>query len=800
MKFKKNNLRKNLIYIALISMVSLSSIVYPRDVYADSFSNRNINEVYSYGQRGDSSDASRDDAGSTTQPDKKTGVSDFNFDGTNSMNLTNNEANIPSKYDPREKGYMTDVRDQEDLGICWTFAGEAALESYLKKNGYGEFDLSEEHMRWWGKNGTYNWNIGDEEGATNEASIGYFTSWMGPKFEKDIPYNGKQTIEKGAKRPDNYDSAPKIDYQVLDVVNVGQNQAAVKEAIMKYGAVTSGYYDNPDYVTSDGNSFYCDKPLGQNHAIIIVGWDDNYSRNNFRADNRPENDGAWLVKNSWGKYNSEQGYLWISYNDKTILSFTDNYAIARVQQNKGQKIYQHEYSMSSTLKDSVLVAANRFDFGRGEGLDGVMFATDSVGANYEIYYIPEIKGKLDYNSRIFVSSGVVKHSGYTTAEVDHFPLATGKGAIAVKIDNSKNRKKASIGLEKNVKNFKMFVAKASPGESYVFRNGRLFDLNVDAKFGPVNVVIKAITTPYEGGNVIAGNNRFDTALKVAEQGFEKTDNVILVNGSAISDALTSTPLAKLKDAPILLINRDSVSKEVLDKMKSMGVKNVTIIGGDNSISASVESGLKSDGYSVNRIAGDNRYQTSYKIAGELFKDKKDISSIAIVNGRKGLADAISFSSVAGYNSIPILLSDNSGVLKEIDDILKDKNINDTYIIGGFSSIPKEAESSYKSVTRLSGINRNDTNAKIIEKFYPNNELKEVFIVKDGKEDVQTLIDGLAVGAYASKTNSPIVLVNSRLVRSQLNSLRNKKIEKITQVGGGLNSMGATQLLMLNRNK
>ena len=73
-----------------------------------------------------------------------------------------------SKFDPREKGYMTGVRDQESLGICWTFAGNATLESFLKLKGYGDFDLSEEHMRWWAKDNVYGWNIGETQGSTNE--------------------------------------------------------------------------------------------------------------------------------------------------------------------------------------------------------------------------------------------------------------------------------------------------------------------------------------------------------------------------------------------------------------------------------------------------------------------------------------------------------------------------------------------------------------------------------------------------------------------------------------------------------
>lgn len=792
MKLGKKCFNKKVVSSLFISMMFFSTI--PR-VYADTDVNRNINDVYNYGER--SNDDSSSISLSGNLGDKKIGVSDLNFNGTDSSKYINS---LPSKYDPREKDYMTPIRDQEDLGICWTFAGEGILESYLKRNGYGNYDLSEEHMRWWGKNGSHNWNIGDEEGATNEASIGYFTSWSGPKLEKDIPYNGKQTENKGAKKPSNYDSAPMLDYQVLDVVNVAKDQQSVKNAIMRYGAVTSGYYDSPKYISNDGNSFYCSKSLGQNHAIIIVGWDDDYSKTNFKEGDRPSSNGAWLVKNSWGDYNSEKGYLWISYEDKTILSFTDNYAIARIQKNKQQKMYQHEYSMSSTLKENNLFALNRFNFGENEALEGVMFATDSVGARYEIYYIPEESGRLVYKDRIFIKSGIVPFSGYITVDIDNFPLATGHGAIGVKLDNSKNRSKASIGLEKNVNKFSMFVSKAYPGESYIYKNGRFIDLNVDGGLGPVNLVIKAITKPFNGGNTIIGKDRYDTALKIANLGFSSSENAVLVNGDAISDALTATPLASEKSAPILLIGRNYINESVIEKLRLMGTKNITLIGGINSISTNVETSLRNLGYNVNRIFGENRYETSYEIAKNICDNYKDVNSIAVVNGIKGLADAISFSSVAGHNMIPILLADNSGNLKrEVNSIIGDKKIVNTYIIGGTNSIPDTVDNTYTGSVRLSGENRNETNAKIIKKFYPDKDIENIFVVNDGSKNQNVLIDGLAVGSYAAKINSPILLVKDVLSKGQKEVISEKKFKKVTQVGGGLNSIGITEVLV-NNNK
>lgn len=724
----------------------------------------------------------------------------FDFNGTK---LTDNSKSVSgitaesNKFDPREFNLMTSIKNQLKLGICWSFAGNAALESFLKKSNIGTYDLSEEHMRWWAKDGTFDWKIGDSEGSTNETSMGYFTSWQGPKLESDIPYNGNVTTDEGAKKPANFDSAPRLGYNVLDVVNVATDRSSVKNAILKYGAITSGYYDDAKYMSQDSTAFYCDESLGQTHAIAIVGWDDNFSKDRFTGKVKPKSNGAWLIKNSWGNYNKESGYLWISYEDKTLLSYSDNYAIARVQKDKGQKIYQHEYSMSSTLSSDVVVAANKFNFGQNEVLQGVMFATDSIGAKYEIYYVPEENGTPSYNKRMLIKSGVVPFSGYITADVDNYILPTGNGSICVKIDNSSQSKKSSIGLEKNVKNYKMFVSKANYGQSYILSKGRLVDLNRVSTYYPSNVVIKGITKGVGGANILAGQDRYETAIKVSVNGWSSAENVFLVNGGAIADALTSTPLAKLLNAPILLTEKGSINKNVMNEIKRLGAKTVVIIGGENSISSTIVNELKKQGFGVERIYGQDRFETSNKIAQKILSvDSSKVNAYAVVNGYKGLADAISFSPVSGEKNIPIILSDEKGKVDIPSELKSSDSVLSSYIIGGESSVPQSIESELKNPARVSGLDRNDTNAKIIERFYTSSELKQVFVAKDGYGNQGMLIDGLAIGAYAAGEKSPIVLTHGRLSAEQKRVLEKKKIDKIVQVGNGNNSMAVTELLLM----
>ena len=729
-------------------------------------------------------------------------INTFSFDGTEMKSYVKKSGDSTystnsRKYDPRNLGFMTEVEDQQSLGICWTFAGNATLETFLKKSGYGSYNLSEEHMRWWGKGSNYNWDIGDTEGSTNETPVGYYTSWMGPKLERDIPYNGNQTTAQGAKKPVNYDSASILDYQVTGVVNVATDRTSVKSAILKYGAVLTGYYDDKMYLSQDKNSYYLGEKRGQNHSITIVGWDDDYSKDKFTGEKKPSSNGAWLIKNSWGIYNSEGGYMWISYEDANILSYTDNYSISKVQKSKGQKMYQHEYSMSANLRnEKPITTANAFDFTKGEVLQGVMFSTDSQGANYEIYYVPKNGGAYDYDSKVLLKSGRVDHSGYSTIDINNYKL-DGKAAIAVRIDNTQNGQKSGIGIEKNVEGYTMYKAKSNPGESYVLLDGSLVDMKTVGGLENSSPVIKAITYKkgVGGENLISGQNRYQTAVEISKKGWTSSENLILVNSKALADALSATPLASLKSAPILITDKDKLNQNIENEIKRLGVKNVTIVGGEGSVSSRVADYLVKKGMNVNRIAGNTRIETSQEIANRVYEMSKKngnlISSVALVNGHSGLSDAISFSPVAGEKTIPVLLVDKK-TKTTIND--KFKNINRTYIVGGESSVSKEIEKDTINPIRLSGSNRNNTNASIINYFYKNRNADYAFVAKDGIPQDDSLIDGLAVGAYAARVKSPIVLSHAGLTQKQKEALLAMKIGRVYQVGSGNNEDAAIELI------
>ncbi|MCC0763400.1 cell wall-binding repeat-containing protein [Clostridioides sp. ES-S-0006-03] len=283
-------------------------------------------------------------------------------------------------------------------------------------------------------------------------------------------------------------------------------------------------------------------------------------------------------------------------------------------------------------------------------------------------------------------------------------------------------------------------------------------------------------------DTLTGSGRWETAIKISQSGWTKSDNVVLVNDNSIADALSATPFAKAKDAPILLTQSNKLDDRTKIELKRLGVKNVYLIGGTNTLDVNVEKQLKAEKISFDRVSGNNRYETSLKLAEKLSKEE-EISNIVVVNGEKGLADAVSVGSAAAQENMPIILSDTTTGIKDAEKFIKEKNIKKSYIVGGIYSVSDSVERSLPNSKRIAGNNRNETNAKVIEEFYKNTDLKNVYITKDGMKKQSDLIDSLAVGVLAAKNSSPVVLVGNKLDFTQTNVLNTKIIKNIVQVGG-----------------
>ena len=164
-----------------------------------------------------------------------------------------------------------------------------------------------------------------------------------------------------------------------------KDRTIVKQLIQEYGACGSSYYSADEYYstgmqnsleTSEPVAVYCPHKNGTNHAITIIGWDDTYSRENF-GEHKPDADGAWYCKNSWGSNWSKDGYFWISYEDIPLLNSnayfyeygsTDNYD-HNYQYDGGVVNYEYRSSWGYRYQ------ANRYVTTSSQSLKAVGFYT-----------------------------------------------------------------------------------------------------------------------------------------------------------------------------------------------------------------------------------------------------------------------------------------------------------------------------------------------------------------------------------------------------------------------------------------
>lgn len=285
---------------------------------------------------------------------------------------------------------------------------------------------------------------------------------------------------------------------------------------------------------------------------------------------------------------------------------------------------------------------------------------------------------------------------------------------------------------------------------------------------------------------LKGADRFETAIKISQSGWTKSDTVVIVNGEdkSMVDGLTATPLASVKNSPILLSSNEKLPQKTVEELKRLNPSKVIVIGGNNSMPNSVVEAIKAvnSKISVQRIGGDTRYQTSINIAKEI--DKTNNVSKLYIGAGNGEADSLSIASLAGKEKTPIVLTQKDGVDNEAEQFIKSNKVSNIYFIGGVEKISNKAIEQVGKIAnkdisnnRVAGQTRQETNAKVIDKFYSQSKLDGVVVANQDK-----LIDALAVGPLAAKNNSPVILATNTLDKSQESSLKGKNSSKLFEVG------------------
>lgn len=442
---------------------------------------------------------------------------DLPVDNTLPVSMVEVRGTLPTRYDAREANLVPAIRNQNPYGICWCFSSLACMEINLIKNGLADqgVDLSEFHLAFWANYSAPD-PLGNDGGAKSWYDSGlangvhYLDRGGNQVMAANALMNWKGAVNEGLVTAAEAKAGLDTNDQDLayghDTYYMGSwyqiptaNPAEMKAAILEYGALGINYYaDSFNYYNSSTAAEYCPvKNTGTNHAVTIVGWDDSYNRANFKT--MPENDGAWLVRNSWGSWWGKEGYFWLSYEDKSI--YKTAYAFEGRKSDIYDNNYQYDHATSSAYRQTASAANVYTAKGNGnkiEELKAVGIFLYEAGVEYSLQVYRNLTDPNDPASGEPMlpepQTGTTGYAGYYMIPLNKSISLEPGDTFAIVFDFGKEpRNMAFVGFESKSENYRHSETRASAGESfYSYRSGwDWIDLGVKED---ANFKIKAYTS------------------------------------------------------------------------------------------------------------------------------------------------------------------------------------------------------------------------------------------------------------------------------------------------------------------
>ncbi len=387
---------------------------------------------------------------------------------------------LPVKFDLRQTGRVTPIRDQGNCGSCWAHGAFASLESFLMP--VKEKSFSPEHLVV-----NHGFDYGPCSGGHDWMTMAYLARWGGPLNEDDQPYQ-----QGSAQSSSNHLLASTHIQEVIflpERENFLDNNL-IKSFVYNSGAVAISYYASNQYLNNATAAYYCNQTLDANHEVAIVGWDDNYPASNFRTP--PPGNGAFIVKNSWGRNWGESGFFYMSYYDKS-MGWPSAFHNAEEITNYGTNYHYDPLGWCTEMgyRNPVAWAANVFEASNNQPIVAVALMLTDLDCKGTIRIYRHTSTSNPATGLLVIQQNFNKtYPGYYTIKLNA-PVAVNKGdlfSVVVRIENGGGYG-YPIAVEYPFKNYSS-AAVANPGESFISANGSSWE---DLSYYKANACIKAFS-------------------------------------------------------------------------------------------------------------------------------------------------------------------------------------------------------------------------------------------------------------------------------------------------------------------
>jgi C1A family cysteine protease len=399
------------------------------------------------------------------------------------------------------------VKNQGSAGSCWTFATDGSLESYLMPGETWSFSENNIKNVLSSANSPQGFDRGPSDGGDFVMSTAYEARWSGPVNTSDDPYSATSSFSSSELGLPVHKHVQNVTF--LPNRNGPTDNQDIKEAIINYGAVATALYFDPTDTTSYNQNtygYYYSGTTASDHAVTIVGWNDDYSASNFST--TPPGNGAFIIKNSWGttaadwgNVNNDNGYFCVSYYDSNV-GYDMNTQFTAENSKDYTNIYQYDplgwtqQINTSQTNPTTGWGANIFTANSNEVLKAISFYTTDLNCNYVINIYNNIgSNPISQSGPALAQSGTISSAGYHTIPLNSGVQLNAGQKFSVVLELTNPTYQYPIAVEMPISGHSS-QATANASESFVSSDGNTWtDITTEPGYSNTDVCIKAFTDP-----------------------------------------------------------------------------------------------------------------------------------------------------------------------------------------------------------------------------------------------------------------------------------------------------------------